>query len=91
MILAIKLAGAGEEHSTSRHVYAHGKCLCSKQRLGLRIKKKQTTQHKHNINVVFLQLSFSIQSAKLPCRVFTQIYVCIEGFSLEGIAWILEA
>lgn len=34
VILAIKLAGAGEEHSASGHVDAHGEGLSGEQRLG---------------------------------------------------------
>lgn len=34
VILAVKLAGAGEEHSASGHVDAHGEGLCGKQGLG---------------------------------------------------------
>lgn len=42
VILAIKLACAGEEHSASRHVDAHGERLCSKQSLGGEYKKTKT-------------------------------------------------
>lgn len=34
VVLAVKFARAGEEHSASWHVDAHGERLCGKQRLG---------------------------------------------------------
>lgn len=34
VILAVELAGAGEEHGASGHVDAHGERLCGEQRLG---------------------------------------------------------
>lgn len=65
MILAIKLACAGEEHSASWHVDAHGKCLCGKQGLGWELKKKSIKKTSSQYSDSHLQSSLN----KKPCGV----------------------
>lgn len=51
VILAVELAGAGEEHSASGHVDAHGEGLCGKQRLGGRREKEKAILWFHDLNL----------------------------------------
>lgn len=77
VVLAIKLACAGEEHSASRHVYAHGECLCSKQGLGWELKKTTTLGRSHH---TILRKSFSTLLEKVPCGALKQMHVHTQCF-----------